>query len=161
MDRDALLTAALGVAVLSGCTATRRTAPPAPSPTPSPLAHPDVAVLVEWGEAERALAFRYAPLVKAVAALAPLRANHLARAEAVDEHLARLGGGTPSPGAVVNPSAPPATLAKALAKLERDHAARCLSVLARVRDADVAVLGAELAAGARQHAVLLGLVPLT
>ena len=163
MDRDALLTAALGAAVLVGCTPGRREAAPTPSPSspsPSPVEDPDVAVLVEWHGAEGALAFRYDALVKAVPALAPLRANHRTRADAVAEHLTRLGG-TPSPGAVVNPSASPAALAKSLAKAERDHAARVLSRLSRVRDPDVAVLGAELAAGARQHAVLLGLVPVT
>ena len=162
MDRDALLTAALGAAVLTGCTPGRRDAAPppeSPSPSASPTVGPDVAVVVEWADAENALAFRYATLVKSVPALAPLRANHLARAEAVSEHLARLGG-TPSPAAVLHRKLPLPALVRSLTEAEREHATRVLARLSRLRDPDLVALGAELAAGARQHAVLLGLVPL-
>lgn len=141
MDRDALLVAALGAAVV-GCTAGRED-DPAPVPTtPSPTpAAADVALLESWWRRERSLA------ASLPASYIPLRNNHLTRAAAVAEHLAALGAAPPSPPAPV----PVADHAKAA----RDAAARYVAELTGAASADVAVLGAELAAGARQHAVVL------
>lgn len=157
MDRDALLAAALGAAVLSGCTSGDERPPrptASPTPTPSPV-DPDVALLRSWATAERALAARYAPAVRAVPALKPLRANHLARATAVADHLRARG--TVAPAVPRQPRAPreTAALLRALADAETRQAARYVAALARVRDPLVAMLGAELAAGARQHATVL------
>jgi hypothetical protein len=161
VDRDALLVAALGAAVLTGCT----TSPsPAPLPSGSPSASrapvdPDVALLATWASRERVLAARYAALARSVPALAPLRANHTARAAAV-ERLVAARGGTP-----LETEPPPALkgprrdVVAAFVTAERRLAARYVAALRDVRDPDVAVLGAELAAGARQHAALLRLVP--
>ncbi|MDQ1712594.1 MAG: hypothetical protein QOE45_2044 [Frankiaceae bacterium] len=148
MDRDALLAAALGAAVLTGCTAPRRV--PSPSPTPPPV-DPDVAVLRSWAALERRAVATYDVAVRTAPALAPLRANHLARAAAVEALLATRGA-TPSP-------ATPASRAPDPSSAERGLVAAILASLPRVADPDVAVLGAELAAGARQHATLLPLVP--
>jgi len=160
VDRDALLAAALGAAVLSGCTSGSGSRPtPAPTPTPSASpADPDLALLRSWATAERALAARYAPAVRAVPALKALRANHLARATAVVDHL-RVRGAV-APAVPRQPRAPRDTraLVRGLADAESRQAARYLAALARVRDPLVAMLGAELAAGARQHATVLRVV---
>jgi hypothetical protein len=160
MDRNAALAAALGAAVLAGCTADREAAPAptTPSATTPPPADPDLALLSGWYAAERRLAARYAVLVRRVPALAPLRANHDTRADAVRDHLL-VRGASPAeqPGAPLRGA--PRSLVKSFAAAERRLAAAYLSELARVTDPKVATLGAELAAGARQHATLLELVP--
>jgi hypothetical protein len=150
VDRDALLAAALGAAVVTGCTAPRRV-PALPSPSTSPPPDPDAALLSSWALAER----RTAGLYAATGPLATLRANHLARAAAAEALLAARGA-SPSPPPAV--PARPAAVA-ALVAAERALAAGYVAALGRVTDSAVAVLGAELAAGARQHAALLPLVP--
>jgi hypothetical protein len=151
VDRDALLAAALGAAVLTGCTAPRRVpALPSPSPSSAPPPDPDAALLSSWAASERRVAGLYGP----GGPLAPLRANHLARAVAVEALLVARGASpAPSPA-----PARPAAVA-ALLTAERSLATAYLASLARAGDPAVAVLGAELAAGARQHAALLPLVP--
>ena len=142
MDRRAFLGAALGAAV--ACT--RRAAPrplPTATPAPTPTVDPDVALLTSWWLSERRL------LASLPAAAAPLRAAHATRADAVAEHLAARGA-TP-------PAAPTAAPSRDAARTMEDASARYLADLARAASADVAVLGAELAAGARQHAVVLTL----
>lgn len=151
MDRDALLAAALGAAVLTGCTVPRRV-PALPSPTPSPPPDPDVALLRSWGAAERRAVTAYDTPVRTSPALNTLRANHLARAAAVEALLAERGA-SPSPPALAAPVLP------APVALERALVAGYLRDLGAVTDPGVAVLGAELAAGARQHLALLPLVP--
>lgn len=157
-----MLAAALGTAVLAACTPSSPDPAPAPSPgTPSPTpVDPDVALLRTWSADERVLAARYAALVRAVPALKPLRANHVARAAAVADHLRVRGAAPlPIPAQAASKARPPA-LVDALADAERRLGARYLAALASVRDPKVAVLGAELAAGARQHVAVLRLVPL-
>jgi hypothetical protein len=157
MDRDALLVAALGAAVLTGCTPDRQPRPtPSASPSLAPT-DPDVATLRAWASAERSIAARYGTLVRTVPSLKPLRANHLARAAAVEERLAFLGAAPPSPPATEALRGKPAALLSAFAAAERRLAARYLADLRALRDPALAVVGAELAAGARQHAVVLGL----
>jgi hypothetical protein len=157
VDRDAVLAAALGAAALAGCT--RAADPPGPtsSPTPSPPpVDPDVAVLTAWYAAECGIADRYGkptgPVLKA------LRANHLARADAVLDHLRVRGVVAPTPAARPPLRGKTASLVSAFRDAERALAGRYVLGLGAIRDPKVAVLGAELAAGARQHAVLLGLV---
>lgn len=148
MDRDALLAAALGAAVLTGCTSDDD---PAPTPRPGPpTGHssrdvdPDLPIVLAWWVSEH-------HLQKATpATYVPLRAARAERIAAMAERLLALGGNTNSPG--------PKPIAD-LAKAERDASARYLVSLARVTDPAVAVLGAELAAGARQHATVLALLP--
>jgi hypothetical protein len=164
VDRDALLVASLGAAVLTGCTTSPSPAPlpsgsPSPSPSVTPAADPDVALLVTWASRERVLAARYAALARSVPALAPLRANHTSRAAAVERLVAERGGRlleTKPPRALTGPRR---DVVAAFVTAERRLAARYVAALRDVRDPDVAVLGAELAAGARQHAALLRLVP--
>lgn len=157
MDRDALLVAALGAAVLGACTPDRTPALPSPTSSVSPsTVDPDVAVLTAWALAERNIAARYGLLVTKVPALKPLRANHLARAA----YVASL-----RPGITVTPTATPLrgapkVVVPAFVKAEKALAVSYVAALAGVRDPDVAALGAELAAGARQHAALLPLVAL-
>ena len=161
MDRDALLAAALGAAVLTGCTTSSPT-PPGPTPSPTPSAtpeDPDLALLTAWATDERVLAARYAPAVRAVPALAALRANHVTRAAAVVEHLRVRGAAAPAVPAQPPTKAAPRALVAALADAERRLAGRYVAALGGVRDPLVVTLGAELAAGARQHAALLALVP--
>lgn len=159
MDRDAALVAALGAAVLAGCTERRVAVPPTPSGpvTPSP-ADPDVATLAAWSASEQRLAVLYAPLVRAVPSLAALRRNHTARARAVEGRLRALGSARASISRPVAPHGRPVALAAGLAAAERKAAAAYVAALSGLRDPDVAVLGAELAAGARQHVVVLGRV---
>jgi len=152
-----VLAAALGAAVLAGCT--RSSSPPRPSPSPSPSptpVDPDVAVLTAWYAAEHGIAARYGspkgPVLKA------LRANHLARADAVLDHLRVRGAGPPTPVPQPPLRGKTASLVKAFREAERALAGRYVTGLGAIRDPKVAVLGAELAAGARQHAVVLGLV---
>jgi hypothetical protein len=157
VDRDALLVAALGAAVLGACTPDRTPALPSPSaPGTTPPVDPDVAVLAAWALAERNIAARYGLLVSKVPALKPLRANHLARSA----YAASL-----RPGITVHPTATPLhgapkLVVKAFVKAEKALAVSYVTALAGVRDPAVATLGAELAAGARQHAALLPLVRL-
>ncbi len=163
MDRDAVLAAALGAAVLTGCTGrARRSAPtpsaPPPSASPTPT-DPDVATLLSWAAAERSIAARYAAFARSVPSLAALRTNHLARAEAVEEQLAFRGVRV-----VDAPATPPLrgarrSVVRAFATAERRLAADYLRDLRALRDAGLAVLGAELATGARQHAIVLDRVP--
>jgi hypothetical protein len=161
VDRDAVLAAALGAAVLTGCTSPSRPAPtPSPSPSVPPPVDPDVAVLLSWAAAERSLAARYATAVHAVPALKPLRANHLARVAAAADHLRVRGVVPPPPPARAPLRGTPASLVRALADAERRLAAGYLADLTGVQNPKVAVLGAELLAGARQHATVLALVPL-
>ena len=152
MDRDALLAAALGTAVLTGCTTSRRDPAPTPSPTtPSPTpVDPDLATLRTWWTAEIRLSRAYA---RASREIRPLGANHAARAAAVADHLRVRRAPLPA-----RPAARALSRA-ALRTAERRLAADLLADLAGVRDPLVATLGAELAAGARQHATLLGLLP--
>jgi hypothetical protein len=150
VDRDALLAAALGAAVLTGCTAPRRVpALPSLSPSPAPP-DPDAALLSSWALSERRVAGLYGP----TGPLAPLRANHLARAAAAEALLVARGTSPSPPPAPARPAA-----VAALVAAERSLATGYLASLPRVTDPSVAVLGAELAAGARQHAALLPLVP--
>jgi hypothetical protein len=157
VDRDALLVAALGAAVLGACTPDRTPALPSPTVSvPASPVDPDVAVLTAWALAERNIAARYGLLVTKVPALKPLRTNHLARSA----YAASL-----RPGITVTPTAKPLhgapkLVVPAFAKAERALATSYVAALAGVRDPDVAALGAELAAGARQHAALLPLVEL-
>lgn len=157
MDSDALLVAALGAAVLTGCTPSAPVPSPSVSPSVPPSADPDVAVVSAWAVEERSLAARYGPLAARVPALAPLRANHLARAAACEALLSARGAVVPHATGRPSNGAPRALMA-AFATVERRLAARYLTDVALVRDADVAVLGAELAAGARQHALALSVV---
>lgn len=152
-----MLAAALGAAVLAGCTRSSGRPEPTASPTPSPSpVDPDVAVLTAWYAAERGIADRYGtptgPVLKA------LRANHLARADAVLDHLRVRGVVAPTP--VPRPAlrGKTASLVRAFRDAEKALASRYVTGLGAIRDPKVAVLGAELAAGARQHAVVLGLV---
>jgi hypothetical protein len=108
-----------------------------------PTADPDVALLTAWLVSERRLLASLPP------AAAPLRNAHATRAAAVAEHLAARGAPVPS-----GPSTSPVRDA---ATAPRDASSRYLADVARAASADVAVLGAELAAGARQHAVVLAL----
>jgi hypothetical protein len=147
VDRRGLLGAALGLAAgaaVAGCTNGGGTSPtPAPTtPSPTPTLDPDLAILTAWWQSERRL------LDSLPTTAAPLRAAHAARLAAVAEHLAARGAPPPSP----SPSPRPVT---ALVKAELDASARYLKDLAAVASNDVAVLGAELAAGARQHATVL------
>jgi hypothetical protein len=152
VDRDALLAAALGAAVLTGCTVPRRV-PALPSPTPSPSPpDPDVALLRSWAAGERRAVTAYDTPVRTSPALNTLRANHLARAAALEALLAERGA-SPSPPAIAAPGLP------APVAMERALVAGYLRDLAAVTDPVIAVLGAELAAGARQHLALLPLVP--
>jgi hypothetical protein len=161
VDRDAALVAALGAAVLAGCTQRRVPVPPSPSrsSTASPAADPAVAVLLGWEASERRLAALHASALRRVPGLTTLRRNHLARAGAIADRLRARGVASPSPTPAVRPlhGKPPALVA-ALVAAERGAATAYLGALARV-DADLATLGAELAAGARQHAVVLRLLP--
>ena len=58
MDRDAVLVAALGAAVLSGCTSPSRPAPTPTPTTPEPV-DPDIALLTAWYLEEAAMRLRY------------------------------------------------------------------------------------------------------
>lgn len=152
-----MLAAALGAAVLAGCTRSPDPPGPTPSPTPSPSPlDPDVAVLTAWYAAERGIADRYGrpagPVLKA------LRANHVERAGAVLDHLRVRGVAAPTPAPRPALRGRTASLVRAFRDAEKALAGRYVLGLAAIRDPKVAVLGAELAAGARQHAVLLGLV---
>ena len=158
MDRDSLLAAALGAAVLTGCTSRSRPAPaPSASPTPSPApTDPDVAVLSGWIVEESRLADAYGAIVERLPSIAPLAGNHRDRAEELVTQVARRGAVPPrgGPGGGARTGSPGRVVAE-LARLEREAAARYLTALGRVADPGVAVLGAELAAGARQHAAVL------
>ncbi|HEU0132823.1 MAG TPA: hypothetical protein VFQ85_17725 [Mycobacteriales bacterium] len=158
MDRDALLVAALGAAVLTGCTPrSDRPGPATPSPLPSLAPDPDQALLAAWAAAERLAAARYDRPVRAIPALAPLRANHLARARAVEARLTASPSAAPAPPAL---GGPPAAVVRALVTAERALAASYAAAVARAADPEVVLLGATLAAGARQHAALLPILPL-
>ncbi len=158
MDRAAFVAAA-GVAFLAACTDRRHPAPPLPSPSSaSPTPDPDAAVLTAWSASEQRLAALYAPVVHPAAAIAALRANHVARAAAVAEHLRVRGLVAASAAAVAPLRGKPPAVVTALVAAERAAATGYLAALSRVSDPDVAVLGAELAAGARQHATVLRLV---
>ena len=135
MDREGLLVAALGAAVLTGCT---RHDTPAPTPTPSPTTDPRVAVLAAWWTTEATLHASTPP------SHVPFRNAHRARLAAIEERLAALGA-TPPP--------PPRAGRLDLAGAERSYTRS----LAGLSDPDPVTLGAELAAGARQHAAVLGL----
>ncbi|HVF05761.1 MAG TPA: hypothetical protein VNA20_13045 [Frankiaceae bacterium] len=162
MDRDVVLAAALGAAVAAGCTTSERPAPePTAAVTPTPTAvpeDPDVVALRSWLAAERRLAARYAAVVRQVPALRPLRVNHTTRATALTDHL-RARGVDPGPAATVAPlRGKPGTVVRTLARAERDLAAAYVATLPKVGDTAVLLLGAEFAAGARQHAVVLAQV---
>jgi hypothetical protein len=156
VDRRAAL-AALGALVVTACTERRHALPPSPSASSPPPVDPDVTTLVSWSASERRLALLYAPLLGKAPALRALRDNHTARAAAVADRLA-VRGLSPSPVPTpVRKGGVPALVA-ALVADEREAATRYLAALGRIADPGVAVLGAELAAGARQHAVVLRLV---
>lgn len=151
MDRDAVLVAALGTAVLAACTSS---SPPAPTPSPSTPSpepvDPDLALLLGWHTAELTMAARYG------GGNVPVFGDlHRAHARDVADHL-RVRGEPPPPPPSRGPyrGRRPALL-KALARAERDLAARYQAALADVRDPKVALLGAELAASARQCAAVL------
>ena len=154
-----MLVAALGAAVLAGCTTSGAPDPePSESPTPTAPEDPDAAQLRAWLALEQRYADRYAAAATRVATLKALRSNHTARADAVADHL-RVRGLLP-PDRVPVPAlrGAPASVARTLARAERELAGRYVAALPRVTDPRVVVLGAELAAGARQHAELLALV---
>lgn len=157
MDRDALLAAALGTAVLTGCTSSGDDDPtpaPAPSsPTPDPV-DPDITILRGWWSAEFTLMRMCAAGARKTPALRALAQNHNARLNAVADHLRVRDEPQPRIPAAQQPAV---TLA-ALTRDERRLVTGYLDDLPRVTDPLVVTLGAELAAGARQHAVLLGLL---
>ncbi len=137
MDREGLLVAALGAAVLTGCTSHDEPAP-TPTPTPSPTADPEALVLTSWWTQEETLYANTPP------SHVPFRAAHRARRTAIEERLRARG--VPIPGE-------PERWTLDLAGAERAYTRS----LAGLTDPDLVTLGAELAAGARQHAAVLGL----
>lgn len=137
MDREALLVAALGAAVLTGCTH-HDARKPAPRPTPSPTTDPEAVVLAAWWAQEETLYSATPP------GHLPFRAAHRARRIAIEERLRARGLPLPSQ---------PERWTLDLAGAERSY----VRSLAGLTDPDLVTLGAELAAGARQHAVVLGL----
>lgn len=153
VDRDRRLLVAFGALALTGCTPSRRPSPtPAPTtPTPTPLSAPDLAVLRRWALAERHIVMRYSALVGKMPDLIPLRQNHAVRAEAVERRLPErpvLPRTGPLDGRVPE-------VVRAFVAAERALAESYLADLAGLADPANAVLGAELAAGARQHVVIL------
>ena len=157
MDRDALLAAALGAAVLTGCTSSGDD-DPTPTPVPSsPSPEPydtDITVLRGWWSAELTLMRMCAAGQRKTPALRALAQNHNARLNAVADHLRVRDEPQPRIPAVKQPAVPLA----ALTSDERHLVTGYLDDLPRVIDPLVVTLGAELAAGARQHATLLGLL---
>jgi hypothetical protein len=178
MSSRPVLVAALGAAVLAGCT---REAPrPAPSPAPPPVP-PDLAPLDAAIAEEQALLGLYDQLVLTPSGrrLGPLRAHHAAHLADLELARARLVGPRPSPGtpsptgagtpnepapsastptvAPSTPGGPPvpgATIPSAVAA-ERRSARSAQTAVSSV-DAALALLLAEVAASHAQHVVALG-----
>ncbi len=167
----ALLMAALGVGILTGCPADKR---PTPVPTPSGPPDPDVEYLRLAVLAELALLSSYDdPAAPADLApfLAEARTHHQDHLAALVE-VARASGlpvpstVSPSPAAP-SPGAPPprgpqlsppkdaVDLARRLVALERRSSDWGLSVIPAVRRPEVALLAAQVAASEAQHATAL------
>lgn len=147
-DRRALLLGALGVAV-AGCTSGGGD-DPSPTPaqstaSPTPATPPDAALLTAWWLTERRLHDALP------ASYVPFRAAHEARIAAVEEHLRALGAPVPT--------APAPKRIDDHTKAAIVASAGYLGDVRRAVSPDVAVLGAELAAGARQDAMVLAALP--
>lgn len=147
MNRRDVLAGAVASLVLGACTRRRRRVVPSPTATRSPTPVPDGDLLAAWYAAEQ----RLVRLSGTVPGAASVRADHLIRSRAILDRLHVLGLGPPT---VTLPPAVPHAKA-ALATAEGAAARTYVAALPAVVDPAVAVLGAELAAGARAAAVAL------